>query len=102
MTRYKPIAIMAMILAGIFLTQQIASYRSILASPKMKFDKMDWSDSAYVTRCTTEEFKNSPQCTKFTVVMQTYDRDEILVQLINHYAKSALIDRFVIIWNEIG
>jgi hypothetical protein len=91
-----------MILAGLFLTQQIANYRSITSSPKLQFDKMDWSDAAYITRCTTEEFKNTLQCTKFTVIMQTYDRDEILVQLVNHYAKSALIDRFVIVWNDIN
>jgi hypothetical protein len=60
-----------------------------------------WDDKEYQMRCANPENHDSIQCSKFTIVMQTYDRDVLLMKLISHYLQSPLVDRIAIIWNDI-
>jgi glucuronyl/N-acetylglucosaminyl transferase EXT2 len=62
---------------------------------------LEWNDSQYQLYCSSPENKNSVRCSKFTIIMQTYDRDLLLQRLINHYATCPMVDRFVIVWNDI-
>ena len=39
---------------------------------------------------------------KFTVVMQSYKRDDLLHRLLKHYCKISLIDRIIIVWNNVN
>jgi len=39
---------------------------------------------------------------KFTIVMTTYKRDEILQKVLNHYCKTPHLNKIIVIWNNIG
>ncbi|KAF0046992.1 hypothetical protein F2P81_000625 [Scophthalmus maximus] len=39
---------------------------------------------------------------KFTVIIQTYNRTDILFQLLNHYQAVPHLQRIIIVWNNIG
>lgn len=39
---------------------------------------------------------------KFTLVMQTYNRTDLLIKLLNHYSGIQHLDRIVIVWNNLN
>ena len=39
---------------------------------------------------------------KFTIVMTTYKRDEILQKVLNHYCTTPQLDKIIVIWNNVG
>ena len=39
---------------------------------------------------------------KFTIVMTTYKRNEILQKVLNHYCKTPQLDKIIVIWNNVG
>ncbi|KAJ0011643.1 hypothetical protein NQD34_012618 [Periophthalmus magnuspinnatus] len=39
---------------------------------------------------------------KFTIIMQTYNRTDVLLKLLNHYQAMPHLQRIIIVWNNIG
>ena len=39
---------------------------------------------------------------KFTIVMQSYMRNDLLQRLLSHYCKIKVIDRIIIVWNNVN
>ena len=39
---------------------------------------------------------------KFTIVMQTYKRTDILKRLIRHYTSVSKVDQILVVWNNVG
>lgn len=39
---------------------------------------------------------------KFTIIIQTYNRTDILLKLLNHYQGVPHLQRIIIVWNNIG
>ena len=39
---------------------------------------------------------------KFTIVMTTYKRNEILQKVLNHHCKTTQLDKIIVIWNNVG
>ncbi|XP_047444605.1 exostosin-like 2 [Mugil cephalus] len=45
---------------------------------------------------------DSPQEEKFSIVIQTYNRTDVLLKLLNHYQAVPHLQRIIIVWNNIG
>ena len=43
-----------------------------------------------------------PENEKFTIVMTTYKRNEILQKVLNHYCRTPQLDKIIVIWNNVG
>ncbi|KAM6918430.1 exostosin-like 2 [Xenentodon cancila] len=45
---------------------------------------------------------DKPEQDKFTIIIQTYNRTDILLKLLNHYQAVPHLQRIIIVWNNIG
>ncbi|KAK7945670.1 hypothetical protein WMY93_001398 [Mugilogobius chulae] len=51
----------------------------------------------------TQNHKHSPEEEpKFTIIMQTYNRTDVLLKLLNHYQAMPHLQKIIIVWNNIG
>ena len=39
---------------------------------------------------------------KFTIIIQTFNRTDLLMRLLNHYSAAHGVDRIIVVWNTIG
>ena len=44
---------------------------------------------------------NITEQNRFTIILQTYNRTDILVRLLNHYSAVARLDKIIVVWNNI-
>jgi len=49
----------------------------------------------------TTPLYNVTEQSRFTVILQTYNRTDILVRLLNHYSAVARLDKIIVVWNNI-
>lgn len=44
----------------------------------------------------------APQGEEFTIVVQTFNRTDVLLKLLNHYQAAPHVQRIIVVWNNIG
>jgi alpha-1,4-N-acetylglucosaminyltransferase EXTL3 len=61
-----------------------------------------WLDLQYQTLCTLESNHDTDNCARFTLIIQTFNRDEQLLENLLFYSEMTVIDKILIIWNNIN
>jgi hypothetical protein len=90
------VATMMLVIGTIFIV--LDSRRSSVANGSESQVSFVVSDEMLRGRNTLSNMLNNE---KFTLYMITYDRDELMLKLVQHYSKSNLVDKIVISWNNI-
>ncbi len=47
-------------------------------------------------------YKSDNHVEKFTIVIQTYNRTDLLIKILNHFSAVHEVDRIIVVWNNIG
>lgn len=55
----------------------------------------------YQTSNVDTTLHNITEQSRFTLILQTYNRTDILVRLLNHYSAVAGLDKIIVVWNNI-
>ncbi|XP_029971438.1 exostosin-like 2 isoform X3 [Salarias fasciatus] len=69
-----------------------------------ELDKLDVLRRESFHREIHEEERETDELTEeqFTIIIQTYNRTDILLKLLNHYQAAPHLQRIVVVWNNIG
>ncbi|XP_029473919.1 exostosin-like 2 [Rhinatrema bivittatum] len=49
-----------------------------------------------------DDFLRKPSLDSFTLIMQTFNRTDILLRLLNHYQAVPYLQKVIIVWNNVG
>ena len=55
----------------------------------------------YQTSNVDTTLHNITEQNRFTLILQTYNRTDILVRLLNHYSAVTRLDKIIVVWNNI-
>ena len=63
-------------------------------------DKSSWEKKTSNAVSNRHALSNHPP--SFTVLLQTYNRTDLLLKLLHHYSAIPNVDRIVVVWNNVG